>query len=141
MIEQQAIVTRSAAGQIWVKSQHNSACGGCAQLASCGTASLSKLLPQREMVVHCELNLQAGDQVRVVIDDAPLLLGSLLLYLVPILLTLLVVILCEIFVPVTQERLPEIALSSVLTTLWLIHRRQNWLLSRLKRHPVRLFQH
>jgi len=130
MIEETAIVTRVVDGQVWIKSLQSGACGGCSQQTSCGTATLSKWLPKREFSVESNRTLKVGDQVKVAIDDSQLLLSSLLLYLLPLLVTLTGVCLANAFLPVTltDAWLPEMALSLLLLTFWLIHRLQSLLL-------------
>lgn len=135
MIEETAIVTRVADGRVWIQSQPESACGHCVQQSSCGTATLSKLLPKREFVVNCELPLQTGDQVRVAIDDSSLLLGSLLLYLLPLLVMLLVITGVNLLFPAATDWLPELALSALLLTFWCIHRLHGSLLPNARFRP------
>ena len=122
MIEEQALVTRIEANQVWIKSLQSSACGGCVQQTSCGTATLAKLLPKREFAVNCDLNLDlnVGDCVRVQIDDSHLILSSLLLYLLPLIVTLTVVGFANTL-PMLETWLPEISLATLLLTFWLIH--------------------
>lgn len=132
MIEEAAIVTRVDAGRTWIKSRQSSACGGCMQQQSCGTATLAKILPKREFAVDSELALQVGDRVMVAIDDAHLLLTSLLLYLLPLLLMLAAVGLAAHYLPaMAGDWLPEIALLALLLSFWLIHRSQHVLLLQL----------
>ena len=120
MIEEQAIVTRIEANQVWIKSLQSSACGSCVQQTSCGTATLAKLLPKREFALDCELDLNVGDCVRVQIDDSHLILSSLLLYLLPLIVTLTVVGFANTL-PMLETWLPEISLATLLLTFWLIH--------------------
>ena len=120
MIEEQAIVTRIEVNQVWIKSLQSSACGGCVQQTSCGTATLAKLLPKREFALDCDLNLQVGNCVRVQIDDSHLILSSLLLYLLPLIVTLTVVGFANTL-PMLETWLPEISLATLLLTFWLIH--------------------
>ncbi|MCQ8116911.1 SoxR reducing system RseC family protein [Methylomonas rosea] len=133
MIEEAAVVTRVSDGRTWIKSLQSSACSGCAQHQSCGTATLAKVLPKREFAVDCEINLQAGDHVMVAIDDSQLLLTSLLLYLVPLIFMLLGVGLAEAWLPppYNTDCLPEVALATLLSGFWLINRSQNLLLLHL----------
>lgn len=128
MIEETALVTRVANGQVWIKSQQGGACGSCMQQSSCGTATLAKLLPKREFAVACDLPLQSGDQVRVAIDDSCLVLGSLLIYLLPLLVMLLPVVVVKQFLPAATDWLPELALSALLLAFWVVHRLQaSWM--------------
>ena len=130
MIEEPAVVTRIDNGQVWIKPSQSGACGSCMQQSSCGTASLSKWLPKREFAVDCDRILKVGDQVIVAIDDSHLLLGSLLLYVLPLLTTLVGVGLASTLLPyaVSDAWLPEIALSILLSTFWVIHYFQSFLL-------------
>jgi sigma-E factor negative regulatory protein RseC len=129
MIEQQAVVTRVAPGQVWITSQQTG-CGTCSQLASCSTASLAKLLPKREFSLECELNLQVGDEVLVGIDDTHLLSTSMLLYLLPIVVMLVCVGIANMIlsVAIVNNWLPVIALLSLLLVFCLLHRFQAILL-------------
>lgn len=130
MIEEQAIVTQISQGQVWIKRLQGGACGGCMQQASCSTATLAKLLPKREFAVDCELDVQAGEQVVVAIDDAHLLSTSLLMYVLPLVAMLIAVGMASLALPVAiaDAWLPEIALSSLLLAFWLIHRFQTMFL-------------
>jgi len=128
MIEQQAIVTRAATQQVWIKSLNSGGCGSCMQRESCGTATLSKLLPKREFAVDCDMPLQVGDKVTVAIDDSHLLAISLLMYLAPVVLMLVVVMLASVLLPaVMQAWLPMVAVGVLALCFFLIHRFQ-WLL-------------
>lgn len=128
MIEEAAVVTRVECGQVWIKALQSSACGGCMQQSTCGSATLAKWLPKREFAVDCDRQLKVGDQVTVAIDDSHLLLGSLLMYVAPLLTTLIGLGLVATLLPAADEWLPEIALLILLSTFWLIHRFQNILL-------------
>ncbi|TPQ27902.1 SoxR reducing system RseC family protein [Methylomonas sp. HW2-6] len=134
MIEEAAVVTRIGTdGRTWIKSLQSSACSGCMQQPSCGTATLAKVLPKREFAVDSDIALQAGDRVVVAIDDGHLLLTSLVLYLAPLLFMLGGVGLAQAWLPSPDntEYLPEIALISLLSGFALIHRCQNLLLLHL----------
>ncbi|MDD5227454.1 MAG: SoxR reducing system RseC family protein [Methylococcales bacterium] len=136
MIEEQAIVTRIEPNRVWIKSLQSSACGGCSQQMSCGTTTLAKLLPKREFAVDCDLDLQVGDLVRVQIDDSHLLLSSMLLYLLPLLVTLTSVGITNALLPTLESWLPEIALVTLLLTFWLIHHFHTPLLVRFCFKPL-----
>ena len=127
MIEQQAIVTQISAGQVWIKSSHSGACGGCAQQTACGTATLAKMLPKREFAVDSDLQLQTGDEVVVAVDDAHLLSTSILMYLLPVLVMLTTTGFASLWLPaaIADDWLPLIALISLMLSFWLIHRLQH----------------
>jgi sigma-E factor negative regulatory protein RseC len=136
MIEEIAIVTRAEGGRVWLKSRQGSACGGCVQKASCATGALAELAPGRELEVESLPGLQVGDPVRVAIDDAQLLSGSALLYLLPLLIMLAGIALAKALLPAAAgEWMPEIALAGLLTAFWGIHRLQKRLLRRVE-NPV-----
>jgi len=126
MIEETAIVTRVHNDKVWIKSRQDGACGGCIQQTSCGTATLSTLLPKREFAVDCVLKLQIGDQVKVAIDDTHLLFSSFLLYLLPLLAMLCGVGLANALLPaaVAEIWLPEIAFLFLLLAFNVLHRLQ-----------------
>lgn len=121
MIEQQAIVTRVKAGQVFIKSLQSSACGGCSQQAGCTSAAIANVLPKREFALDCDLNLQVGDTVCVQVDDSHLILTSLILYLFPLLVMLILVGLVNAFLPQLETWLPVVALFILLLTFALIH--------------------
>lgn len=135
MIEEVAFVTHVEQGQAWIKSLQSGACGGCSQQMSCSTATLAKILPKREFAVDCDLDLHVGDTVRVQIDDSHLLLSSLLLYLLPLIVTLTVVCLANAFLPMLESWLPEISMATLLLTFWLIHHFHAPLLVRFSLKP------
>ena len=135
MIEEQALVTHVQQGQVFIKSLQSGACGGCSQQTSCSTATLAKILPKREFAVDCDLDLQVGDTVRVQIDDSHLILSSILLYLLPLIVTLMVVCLANTFLPMLESWLPEISMATLLLTFWLIHHFHSPLLVRFSLKP------
>jgi sigma-E factor negative regulatory protein RseC len=130
MIEEIATVTRAEGGRVWLKSSQGSACGGCVQKASCATAALAELAPGRELEVESLPGLQVGDLVRVAIDDAQLLSGSVLLYLLPLLIMLAGMALAKVLLPAAAAEawMPEIALAGLLSAFWGIHHLQKRLL-------------
>lgn len=129
MSEEFAVVTRSENGKIWIKSLQNGACGGCVQQEACATATLVKWLPPREFPVDAGFDLNVGDTICVSINDSSLLLGSVLLYLLPLLLMLAGAGIADRLLPATVDNwLPEIALSLLLLAFALIHRLQTRLL-------------
>ncbi|MGR8980080.1 MAG: SoxR reducing system RseC family protein [Gammaproteobacteria bacterium] len=130
MIEETAIVSRIDNGRIWIKTRHSGACCGCLQQDSCGTKAMAGMLPNREFAVDCATDIKVGDEVRIAIDDSELLLGSLLLYLLPLLVLLTGVGAADALLPLpmTDTWLPEIALAILLLTFRLIHLFQKRLL-------------
>jgi positive regulator of sigma E activity len=71
--------------------------------------------------------LQIGDQVRVTIDDKYLLLGSVLLYMLPLLIMFAGIGLANTLLPAatSEDWLPEIALTGLLLAFRMLNRLQN----------------
>lgn len=93
MIEEsaQVVAVEGASGEyVWVETQRQSTCGGCAANQACGTATLAKVLGTRRTRVRAinQGGAQVGDRVIVGIDETALIRGSLAVYAMP-LLTLL----------------------------------------------------
>ena len=90
MIEEPAVVVEAGAGYAWVETQRRSACGACSASEGCGTAALAKVWGDRRARVRAisALPLQPGDAVIVGLAEGALLRGSLLVYLLPIVLLL-----------------------------------------------------
>lgn len=129
MLSAEAVVIRVSAGRVWIRRAAAGACAGCIQQSQCSSATLGKLLPAREFAVDCNLLLLPGDTVTVVIDDRHLLQTALLLYLLPLLVTLLVVGTVDGLITdcCNPWVLPVLALIMLLGCFWLIHRLQ-WLI-------------
>lgn len=86
MIEETARVVAADGEFVWVETQRQSTCGGCAARQGCGTATLAKVLGQRRTRVRA-LNRDAarvGERVVVGIDEQALVRGSLAVYAAPL---------------------------------------------------------
>ena len=91
MIEESARVVATEGEFVWVETQRQSTCGGCAANQACGTATLAKVLGTRRTRVRA-LNpawnhdaAQVGDTVVIGLDEAALIRGSLAVYAMPLL--------------------------------------------------------
>lgn len=89
MIEEsaQVVAVEDADGAyVWVETQRQSACGGCAANQACGTATLAKVLGQRRTRVRAlnQSGARVGDRVIIALDERAMLRGSLALYAVPL---------------------------------------------------------
>lgn len=89
MIEEQATVIKCDEQYVWVETQRKSSCGHCSVKNGCGTHVLSKVLGNKLAQVRC-LNVQMtelseGDKVVIGLKESSLLNGSLLIYLLPLL--------------------------------------------------------
>ena len=122
MISAPVTVTKIRDGHVWVESTQKYACGSCAQNASCVSATLVDLSPKHELDIEYATSLNVGDTVELVISEGHLLSSSLLLYVLPILIMLIIVGLLNAFFPQAQDAMPEISIFALLSTFWLIHR-------------------
>lgn len=121
MLEERAVVTRTDGPEVYIKSLQSSACGHCSERQSCSTTVFAEWLPDREMALSSRLDLKAGDQVIVGIEESHLIRASLLMYLVPLLIMLLAVALFE----GSDQSTALLALSSLGAGLYLVHRLQH----------------
>ena len=86
MIEETAQVVAAEGEFVWVETQRQNTCGGCAANKGCGTSALAKVLGNKLTRVRA-LNrgvAQVGDQVVIGIDEQALVRGSLAIYMVPL---------------------------------------------------------
>lgn len=91
MIEEQAVVIETGEGYAWVETQRRSACGSCTASEGCSTAVLAKAWGDRRVRVRAISNMpvQPGDSVIIGLAEGALLSGSLLVYLLPLVLLLI----------------------------------------------------
>ncbi len=84
MIEETAVVSKIVANQVWVRAGRSSSCGKCSQNTLCSTQLLEKYIAKREIAVETELLLEQGDKIILAIDESQLVIGSLLIYILPL---------------------------------------------------------
>lgn len=86
MIEEVATVINCSGKQAILEAQRKSTCGSCAAKSGCGTAVFAKTLGKKSsrITVDNTLNLQVGDRVLVGLHENALLLGSSIIYLLPL---------------------------------------------------------
>ncbi len=86
MIEQQAQVTQVKGDQVWMSVQRKSTCQHCQLSEGCGTGSLGRLIGYKntQWVFPNKLGLKKGDKVILSIPDRSYLLGSALVYILPL---------------------------------------------------------
>lgn len=87
MIEEKAWVIRTEAGLAWVETQRKTACDSCSVRTGCGTGTLAKLLGRKSAPLQALNPLAAGvgEEVVVGIQEASLVRGSVVVYIVPLL--------------------------------------------------------
>lgn len=95
MIEEAGRVVAVEAGAVWVETLRRSGCGRCDEPGGCGNGGGAGALAQRarERIGRVRalsgLPLQVGDEVVVGIPEGTLVSGTLLVYLLPVLLMVL----------------------------------------------------
>ncbi|MFO7592945.1 MAG: SoxR reducing system RseC family protein [Pseudomonadota bacterium] len=89
MIEETAHVVSVEGDDAWVDTQRRSSCSSCA-VKGCGTGALSKVLggKKQQMKVRNPVGAKAGDAVVLGIEEGVLLQGSLMVYILPLVLML-----------------------------------------------------
>ncbi|MDI1362082.1 SoxR reducing system RseC family protein [Methylotenera sp.] len=86
MIEEYAIVTKSAGATATLEIERRTACGLCGQKHGCGNATWGKMLghDSHDFVAENQINAKVGDSVVVGIDEQAVLSSAFFLYVVPL---------------------------------------------------------
>lgn len=116
MLEQTALVTKTAPDGIWVQAvEPAGGCGSCGG-QGCSTRRLAELFQRkpRHFLVDCDLSLSPGDRIVVGIADGSVLRGSFRAYGVPLLLMLLGALLAQIVQPGDASAVVGMLLGGVL---------------------------
>lgn len=89
MIEETAHVVATEGEDAWVETERRSSCGSCSA-KGCGTGALSKILGTRvqRLKVRNPIDAKAGDTVVLGIEEGVLIQGSVMVYILPLLLML-----------------------------------------------------
>lgn len=89
MIEERARVVALETGAVWVETLRQSACGSCAAQKGCGHSAIARM-SEKPMHVRAltEARYHIGDEVIIGIPEDILLKGSLIAYLMPLMLAL-----------------------------------------------------
>ena len=91
MIEESASIVELGDGFVWVETRRQTSCGSCAVNKGCGTAVISKALGRYRTRIKAlnSLSVTIGDEVIIGIRENTLLLGSLAVYMLPLVFMLL----------------------------------------------------
>jgi sigma-E factor negative regulatory protein RseC len=94
VIEESARVVRLEGEYAWVETHRRGSCGNCSAEKGCGTSAMNKLFNPKPVRVkaHNRIGARPDDMVIVGLQDAALVRGSMVVYLLP----LLVMIACAI---------------------------------------------
>ncbi|WP_166642513.1 SoxR reducing system RseC family protein [Methylocaldum gracile] len=85
MIEEEAVVSHTEAGKVWVEKPRKSACGGCSQQCASGVVDEYLGAPKIRLQVFSPIEVHVGDRVVLGIQEDALVKGSLWAYLIPLL--------------------------------------------------------
>jgi len=90
MLEQSALIVEANEQYIWLESADDQSCSHCSAKQGCGTASLQKWFKRKPNRLRIENShhLTTGDMVILGIPEQALVMGSLMLYLLPLLFML-----------------------------------------------------
>ena len=101
MLEQSATVVDVIDGRVIIEVLPESTCGSCAVKQGCGTAVLSGSVGRKLIRIELEdtLGTAAGERVVLGIPEDAIVKGSLLMYLVPLLLMFLCALITDNLLP------------------------------------------
>ncbi|MCW8888627.1 MAG: SoxR reducing system RseC family protein [Gammaproteobacteria bacterium] len=99
MVEAQGQVVKLDDDFVWVETEIKSGCNHCSSRSGCGTGILSSVLGKRRPQVRVEnsLDVKPGDAVVVAVEENGIVTGSLLLYLLPLLLMIILAVVGDSF--------------------------------------------
>jgi sigma-E factor negative regulatory protein RseC len=91
VVEAQGEVVKVEEGYAWVETEIKSGCNHCSAKSGCGTGVLSGVLGKRRprLRVKNSLDVKPGESVVVAVAENGIVTGSLLLYLLPLLLMMI----------------------------------------------------
>ena len=85
LAQEAAIVSYTKGEFAYLKTQGSSACGNCSSKSSCSSFSLFNFTPKANLKVPNTLDLKEGDQVIVGMAPEKLIVGTVLIYILPLL--------------------------------------------------------
>jgi sigma-E factor negative regulatory protein RseC len=90
MIDAPVRVVSAGNGRAQVEPTPQTGCGGCQSRSSCGVSGLGKYFSnnRKAIEVQCDVNVRAGDELRLSMSEGDLLKAGLLAYLLPSVLAL-----------------------------------------------------
>ena len=98
MIEEQAQVVQRDGDYVWVETQKQSTCGTCSLNKGCGTGIIATYFNNKTARIKIEnaIGANIGDRVLIGLNESALMLGSFLVYLLPLLFVLIFAIFGEL---------------------------------------------
>ena len=129
MIEEQARVISCDGAYAVVETQRKTSCGACSMNKACGTGVLAKVFKDKmaRLKVKNSIEAKVGEEVIVGVEEAAMLRGSFLVYMLPLLMLILFALLGEEIARqllIVQVELVSIcfALMGLFIALWWVRR-------------------
>ena len=105
MIEETARVVAIEGDQLVLQAQTKTACNACEVKQGCGTSVLSKVVGRKFTRFHATntVNAEIGDEVVVGMHEDAMLMGSVLVYLLPLLALIIAAVVADSLIDTTVE--------------------------------------
>ena len=99
LYEQAKVIKRHDKDLIWVETQIKSSCNACSQNNKCGTGMIAKTLAPKtnQVLVACEHRVEAEQMVTIAVPEQSIVLGSLILYGLPLVSFMLGLVLSQLW--------------------------------------------
>ncbi|MBF0470981.1 MAG: SoxR reducing system RseC family protein [Gammaproteobacteria bacterium] len=125
MIEQEGRVVSRSGEKVWVEAERHRSCSGCSA-KGCGTSALARVVGQKRLRIEVSdpLGVAVGERVVVGVEEAGMLIGSLLIYLLPIVALILGAVVVEKLFAVGELAAVAGGVGGFLLSLWWIRLRQ-----------------
>ena len=117
MIEEQAVIVKLDAHNIWVEKSNTSGCVGCQQKSSCTTQAISQLLDTKSLRLTNTHEFNLGDKVTIAVDESVLLGASMSMYCLPLIALFISAFLADGFIEDTTAYKDFWVISSALLGL------------------------
>ncbi len=86
MLEETATVVKTVNQDLWVRTDRQTVCNGCAANKGCGISLIDKIFKNKPALLHVknDVSAQVGDKIVVGIEGNAFLRASLLVYFIPL---------------------------------------------------------
>ena len=91
MVEEKARVIIKSETHVWAEAEHRTGCNICTVSKGCGTGAIAKHMIKKPILIKAfnPIGAEVGDMVIMGIPEGTLLLGSFVLYIIPLLVMFL----------------------------------------------------
>lgn len=91
MVEEKARVIAKSETHVWAEVEHRTGCNACTISKGCGTGAIANYLIKRSILIKAfnPIGAEVGDMVIMGVPEGTLLLGSFVLYAMPLLVMFL----------------------------------------------------